>query len=84
MSVHHRSTGSENNTLYQPIARDESPDAADLQLGDDEEALAEDFIAQEHAVAHDGRIGWIHFILGCAVLLPWNGTQWKHIINVYV
>ena len=22
----------------------------------------------------DGRIRWIHFILGSAVLLPWNGT----------
>jgi hypothetical protein len=22
----------------------------------------------------DGRIQWIHFMLGAAVLLPWNGT----------
>ena len=22
----------------------------------------------------DSRIRWVHFLLGCAVLLPWNGT----------
>ena len=23
----------------------------------------------------DVRIRWVHFLLGCAVLLPWNGAQ---------
>ncbi|OJT13362.1 hypothetical protein TRAPUB_10128 [Trametes pubescens] len=26
-------------------------------------------------VAVDSRIRWIHFLLGCAVLLPWNGAS---------
>ena len=26
------------------------------------------------ALPSDPRISWIHCILGCAVLLPWNGT----------
>ena len=28
----------------------------------------------QDAVALDERIRWIHFLLGAAVLLPWNGT----------
>ncbi|EKM59440.1 uncharacterized protein PHACADRAFT_205650 [Phanerochaete carnosa HHB-10118-sp] len=72
MSVHYRSIISETDPLYQPVSQDESHEPADLQLGQEDEVLAEEFIAQEHAVTHDHRIGWIHFILGCAVLLPWN------------
>lgn len=26
------------------------------------------------AIREDARIKWIHFILGCGVLLPWNGA----------
>ena len=26
-------------------------------------------------VPPDSRIRWVHFLLGCAVLLPWNGAQ---------
>lgn len=73
MSVHRRNSASETDALYHPIPQDVSHATADLQLENDEEALAEGFVAHEHAVTHDHRIGWIHFILGCAVLLPWNG-----------
>ncbi|GJE84933.1 equilibrative nucleoside transporter 1 [Phanerochaete sordida] len=72
MSVHRRNSASETDALYHPIPQDVSHATVDLQLEDDEEALAEGFVAHEHAVTHDHRIGWIHFILGCAVLLPWN------------
>ena len=41
----------------------------------DDEELVEEFVAQERAASHDARIGWIHLILGCAVLLPWNGEK---------
>lgn len=44
----------------------------ELQV-EDEEVLAEEFVSQEASVSADSRIQWIHFILGCAVLLPWNG-----------
>lgn len=37
-----------------------------------EDELVESFVAQEVESSHDARIRWIHFILGSAVLLPWN------------
>ena len=41
---------------------------------DDEETLAEELVTQEVQSSSDARIWWIHFVLGCAVLLPWNGA----------
>ncbi|KAF5393979.1 hypothetical protein D9757_000334 [Collybiopsis confluens] len=52
-----------SETLYQPIPR--AP-AADIELENEEEP----FTPSSGTV--DARIGWIHFILGSAVLLPWN------------
>ncbi|KAH8106313.1 nucleoside transporter-domain-containing protein [Cristinia sonorae] len=43
-----------------------------LELEDDEELLAESIITQEVQSTADSRIRWVHFVLGCAVLLPWN------------
>ena len=44
-------------------------------LEEEEEALEEEFVSQEHVAEHDRRIYWIHVILGSAVLLPWNGKH---------
>lgn len=77
MSVHHRSSVTESDALYHPIPQAETPVVeanAVLDLQDDEDVFAEEFVAQERAASHDTRIYWIHLVLGCAVLLPWNGT----------
>ena len=78
MSVHHRSSSiPEAEAPYRPISQDESEEIQEssaLQVGEDEDGFVEDFVAQERAASHDARIGWIHLILGCAVLLPWNGA----------
>ncbi|KIP09195.1 hypothetical protein PHLGIDRAFT_126498 [Phlebiopsis gigantea 11061_1 CR5-6] len=72
MSTHHRHTQGERDALYQPLPQAEDQ-VSEIQLGEDDEAGAtEDFVAHEHLVSNDKRVGWIHFILGCAVLLPWN------------
>ncbi|KAF7800116.1 hypothetical protein EIP86_011361 [Pleurotus ostreatoroseus] len=76
MSVHHRTSITETNAPYQPLSQVETPEihpSTPLLLNEDEEVvLAEEFVAQERAASHDWRIWWIHFILGCAILLPWN------------
>lgn len=75
---------SETDALYQPLPQSDpvaQADSSDLQLEADEEALAGEFVAQEHSVTHDSRIHWIHFILGCAVLLPWNGALHLDVLN---
>ena len=79
MSTHHRSSnGPAADASYQPISQEETEETAvgsPLQLTPDDEELVEEFVAQERAASHDARIGWIHLILGCAVLLPWNGEK---------
>lgn len=40
---------------------------------DDDVALSEPHSIPSQGLV-DSRIRWIHFILGCAVLLPWNGA----------
>ncbi|KAK7695562.1 hypothetical protein QCA50_000198 [Cerrena zonata] len=45
----------------------------EFRLGDsDEQESTDEFIHREAALSTDSRVRWIHFILGCAVLLPWN------------
>ena len=74
MSAHHRNHQSERDALYQPLPQAEDQ-VSEIQLGEDDEAeVTEDFVTHEHLASSDNRVGWIHFILGCAVLLPWNGT----------
>ena len=79
MSVHHRpSSGPESGTAYyQTISQDEvnfdEERAPILDVEEDEDTSADDFLTQEHLASHDRRIYWIHVILGSAVLLPWNG-----------
>lgn len=82
MSAHHRNTHTERDALYQPISQVEDQGTVDLLLGEDDEAVvAEEFVALDHLVSSDKRVGWIHFILGCAVLLPWNGASLVYIFE---
>ena len=47
MSAHHRAgMPSETDALYQPIPREDPAEQTGLRLEDDEEALAEEFVAQ--------------------------------------
>ncbi|EJD00821.1 uncharacterized protein FOMMEDRAFT_125285 [Fomitiporia mediterranea MF3/22] len=50
--------------VYQPLPQ--TPDVVD--------ELVDEFLQEQpHAEVHvGGRIRWVHFIFGCAVLLPWN------------
>ena len=70
-----------NDAPYQPIPQEVySPDFAnvipstvletELDVEEAEGAVLSDPILP-HPV--DNQIRWIHFVLGCAVLLPWNG-----------
>ncbi|PSR73483.1 hypothetical protein PHLCEN_2v10775 [Hermanssonia centrifuga] len=76
MSRHLRtSSATETDALYRPLPQSEAVSEATsspLELEGDEELVAEEFVAQERLASHDRRIGWIHFILGSAILLPWN------------
>ena len=77
MSLQHRPTSSDPG--YQPISQEEidTNERRPLTqtLEEEEEALEEEFVSQEHVAEHDRRIYWIHVILGSAVLLPWNGKH---------
>ncbi|KAI0363552.1 hypothetical protein BV20DRAFT_1047586 [Pilatotrama ljubarskyi] len=63
--------------IYQPIPQ--APVASnpllsvpgDLDLDEDLTERSQHDVAETHVVV-DSRIRWIHFLLGCAVLLPWN------------
>ena len=57
-----------------PVASNPIPSASPDPDVDDETILSSPRAAHGH-VEVDGRIRWIHFLLGCAVLLPWNGTS---------
>lgn len=62
--------------LYHAIPRpDDDPNASQIYLDVDSE-LHEPVssLSAPPATVVDARIRWIHFILGCAVLLPWNGA----------
>ncbi|TFK43275.1 nucleoside transporter-domain-containing protein [Crucibulum laeve] len=47
------------------------PDPSDVEL-DGETADTRQPPSDPPAALVDSRVGWIHFILGCSVLLPWN------------
>ncbi|THH33639.1 hypothetical protein EUX98_g506 [Antrodiella citrinella] len=78
MSFHHRSSNTDSGAEYQSLSQAPNVEAEgdnsllrSLDL-DDEETLADELVTQEAISTTDGRIRWIHFVLGCAVLLPWN------------
>ncbi|KAI0771979.1 nucleoside transporter-domain-containing protein [Trametes elegans] len=53
-----------------PVASNPIPSASP-DIDDEEISLTSDHVVH-HAVVVDSKIRWIHFLLGCAVLLPWN------------
>ena len=55
-----------------PVEPPESPtESLVLDPEDDENELEETVIAMEVTPA----VSWVHFIFGCAALLPWNGVS---------
>lgn len=63
-----------SETLYHvlPQASSSSSELLTVTPSDVESEL--DLAADPPPVLIDSRIRWIHFMLGCSVLLPWNGT----------
>ena len=60
---------SSNQAVYQPL-----PQAPGIpeDIIDEEEVRELESVESAHI---DKGIWWIHFIFGCAVLLPWNGEH---------
>lgn len=57
-----------------PVASNPIPTASpDIDV--DEEIVLSDHVVTHGHVVVDSRIRWAHFLLGCAVLLPWNGMS---------
>ena len=56
-----------------PVASNPIPTASpDLDLDDEAILSGSGFLPPQTEV--DSKIRWAHFMLGCAVLLPWNGA----------
>ncbi|KAI0751483.1 nucleoside transporter-domain-containing protein [Daedaleopsis nitida] len=72
MPEHHHASEAIYHPIPQaPVASNSIPPASpDIDL-DDEVILSGSGILPTQTVV-DSKIRWIHFILGCAVLLPWN------------
>ena len=73
----HSSSFSSMDAQYRALPQ--SPDAAqDLgipsAIEDVDESILDDSEHVPSSEPVDGRVQWIHFMLGAAVLLPWNGT----------
>jgi len=73
MSIDSRQRSLSLEALYQPIPQ--APVTANSERGAsvDISLDGEDLSASTSTPKTDARLRWIHFILGCAVLLPWNG-----------
>lgn len=72
MPEHHRSSEAIYHPIPQaPVASNAIPTASP-EVDLDDEAILSGSSMQESVV--DSRISWTHFMLGCAVLLPWNGA----------
>ncbi len=74
MSEHHHASEAIYHPVPQaPVASNAIPDGSpDLDLDDDVALSGGGFVPTQNVV--DSRIRWSHFMLGCAVLLPWNGA----------
>ncbi|RPD66694.1 hypothetical protein L226DRAFT_549482 [Lentinus tigrinus ALCF2SS1-7] len=72
MSEHHHASEAIYHPIPQaPVASNPIPEGSpDLDLDDDAALSGSAFIPTQNVV--DSRIRWAHFMLGCAVLLPWN------------
>jgi equilibrative nucleoside transporter 1/2/3 len=69
------------SALYHVLPnQDDLVNASQIELeGDSEEAIVASPPTDPPLQLVDSRIRWIHFILGCSVLLSWNGAS-RHII----
>lgn len=56
-----------------PVAAGPARHSLDVNVLDEEDAV--DILEDVPEVVVDGKIRAIHFVLGCAVLLPWNGER---------
>ena len=73
MSEHHHASEAVYHPIPQgPVASDVAPTSSLDDLDDDVASSNPHSIHSQ--VPIDSRIRWIHFVLGCAVLLPWNGA----------
>lgn len=74
MSEHHHASEAIYHPIPQaPVASNPIPEGSpDLDLDDDAALSGSGFIPTQNVM--DSRIHWAHFMLGCAVLLPWNGA----------
>ncbi|CCM03372.1 uncharacterized protein FIBRA_05502 [Fibroporia radiculosa] len=55
-----------------PLASAPARPSLETTLDGDDDGISGGLDGSAISVEADGRIHWIHFILGCAVLLPWN------------
>ena len=69
-----------SETLYHALPHASSSSLLDTELDETGSELAVD----PPPVLIDPRIRWIHFILGCSVLLPWNGTVFFSVYYVFL
>lgn len=67
--VGRRSPTSYYSALPQAPIAVNAPESLEVD-GEDEELLANESVQSTEVAAS---IWWVHFILGCVVLLPWNG-----------
>ena len=54
-----------------PLLGGEVSDNVEEEMNETEE---ESMVPNHSVIPVNRRIWWIHYILGCAVLLPWNGA----------
>ncbi|TCD66817.1 hypothetical protein EIP91_000895 [Steccherinum ochraceum] len=72
MPLHSRA---DSGAPYQSLPSEDDANTSLLRRSldlDDEDALAEELVSQDVHSSGDARIRWIYFVLGAAVLLPWN------------
>ena len=71
---HHTSEAIYHPIPQAPVASNSIPSAdPDVDL-DDEAILSGSGVLPPLPDLVDSKIRWTHFMLGCAVLLPWNGA----------
>ena len=59
--------------LYQPVSQDDD-ESIRSNIDLDADAMVAEPPTDLPPFLVDSRVRWIHFVLGCSVLLPWNGA----------
>ena len=86
----HRGPSSENTYYHavsqSPLEQDavalpESPTGSLLTDPEDDESVGGEMVMVVEATP---AIRWVHFIFGCAILLPWNGASSREKLYVTV